>query len=275
MLSSVPMSILYSIDPKGFPPDSMVRGWQIEGVPGSGREIIIPKGCIEIIFNFSVDKITYCRDGNKRTLPRCFISGINTAPVILDHSSNRAFLGLRLHPHAIKCLLLVRSGEFNDKTIDLTLIDPVFNELWHQLYPVDFGQRIALIKNWICRAYRPPHDLDIAIGRFLEAPNHDWSVARLSEQFCSSQRNLTRKFNQLLGMSTEEAVLYKKYLHALASVHLTNRPLTEIAYQSNFYDQSHFIREFKRYTGLTPKNYRKCKSPLCGHINAQITPNPQ
>jgi len=268
-------SILF-IDHKGFPPDSIFRGWQIDGVPNCDREIIIPKGCIEIIFNFSADKITHCRGKNKGdVLPRCFISGINTAPVILSHSSHHAFFGLRLHPHVIKALLSVPSGEFTDKTIDLTLIDPKFNQLWHQLYLISFEQRIALINKWICQVYKEPCDLDMAIGKFLAGPVIDLTVALLSKEFCSSQRNLTRKFNQVLGMCTEEAILYQKYLRSLEAVHLTSRTLTEIAYQSNFYDQSHFAREFKRYAGLTPRDYRKCKGPVLGHIYNKIGSEPE
>jgi AraC-like DNA-binding protein len=162
--------------------------------------------------------------------------------------------------------LSVPCGEFADKTVDLTLIQPQFNRLWHQLYAVDFGRRIALINQWISRAYRAPRDLDKAIGGFLATPIRDLSVSGLSAQFCSSRRNLSRKFNQLLGMCTEEAVLYKKYLHSLESVHATDLPFTEIAYRSCFYDQSHFNREFRRYSGLTPKEYRKRRGPVCGHI---------
>jgi AraC-like DNA-binding protein len=270
------------IDHRGFPPDSALLGWQINGAPDYTREMIIPKGCIEIIFNFSADRISYfLQEKNEVILPRCFISGINTSPVILDHSSHHALFGLRLHPHVIQTLLSVPSGEFINQAIDLTLVDPFFSRLWHQLYPLDFGGRIASIDTWIRQAYnasrepyQPHRDLDKAVSGFFDAPIRDLTVARLSEQFCSSQRNLTRKFNELLGMCTEEAILYKKYLHSLDLVHHTRLRLTEIAYESNFYDQSHLTREFKRYTGLTPKDYRKRKGPVCGHIFTQPGSDP-
>lgn len=207
-------------------------------------------------------------------MPHCFISGINTTPIILAHSSHHALFGLRLHPHVIRPLLSVPAGEFIDKTVDLTLVDPLFNRIWHQLYPIGFVQRVALINAWIRKAYKAARDLDKAIGGFLGGPIQDLTVTRLSERYCSSQRNLTRKFNELLGMCTEEALLYKKYLRSLDLVHHSDRSFTEIAYRSNFYDQSHFVREFKRYTGLTPKEYRKNKGPLCGHIYRPIASNP-
>ncbi|HVS97132.1 MAG TPA: AraC family transcriptional regulator [Puia sp.] len=258
------------VDHKRFPEDSVLLAWQSTGVPDYDREMIIPKGCVEIIFNFSGDIITYgVEEREKSALPRCFVSGINTYPVILDHSSHHAFFGLRLHPHIVRPLLSAPSGAFIDQTVDLALLDPIFNQLWHQLYAIPFGQRIALIGNWVRRVYRTPRELDKAIGGFFGGPMDDLSVARLSERFCSSRRNLTRKFNELLGLCTEEALLYKKYLHSLELVHYTDLSFTKITYESNFYDQSHFTREFKRYAGLTPKDYRKCRGPVCGHIYRQ------
>src|SRR6185437_4892175 len=202
---------------KEFPPDSVFFGWQISGVPDYDREMIIPAGCIEIIFNFSDDRITYgpgnsreddgrigCGPGGGRAdvLPRCFISGINTVPVVLDHSSHHAFFGLRPHPQVVRPLVSVPSGEFINKTVDLTLLDPMFNRLWHELYPAGFEGRTAIIRKWIRQAWDVPRHLDIAIGGFFAGPVQDMTVAHLADQFCSSQRNLTRKFNELLGMST-------------------------------------------------------------------------
>ena len=94
-----------TIDERGFPPDSVVRGWQIDGTSDFGREVIVPKGCVEIIFNFSVDGVFYRRGGgDSSALPRCFITGISTVPVILDHRSHHAFLGLRVYPHVVGSL---------------------------------------------------------------------------------------------------------------------------------------------------------------------------
>jgi len=33
--------------------------------------------------------------------------------------------------------------------------------------------------------------------------------------------------------------------------------LTKIAYESDYYDQAHFIKDFKKFTGTTPKEFLK------------------
>ena len=67
-------------------------------------------------------------------------------------------------------------------------------------------------------------------------------------------------------MNTEEMLLYKKYLHSVDLIHQTDYSLTEIAYQSNFSDQSHFIKSFKDYTSMTPGEYKRNKSFVKGHL---------
>jgi AraC-like DNA-binding protein len=85
----------------------------------------------------------------------------------------------------------------------------------------------------------------------------------LSDLFDLSHRQLERKFKELLGLSM-------KQIQALIRVHSSRESiksnafstLTEVGYESNYYDQSHFIKEFKKMTDTTPKKYQKEKSGL-------------
>lgn len=95
---------------------------------------------------------------------------------------------------------------------------------------------------------------------------HNVSVTALASSLCYSSRHLSRKITEATGMNTEEMLLYKKYLHAVLLMHHSDLTLTEIAHESHFSDQSHFIKSFKAYTGMTPGAYRRMKSDMQGHI---------
>jgi AraC-like DNA-binding protein len=43
---------------------------------------------------------------------------------------------------------------------------------------------------------------------------------------------------------------------------ITGRQLTGVAYESGYFDQAHFIKEFKKYTGITPQQYHARAQPL-------------
>jgi AraC-like DNA-binding protein len=100
--------------------------------------------------------------------------------------------------------------------------------------------------------------------------HHDISVTNLAGTLCYSPRQLSRKIFEITGMNTEEILLYKKYLHAVHLIHNSSFSLTEIAYQSNFSDQSHFIRSFKTFTEMTPGKYKHNKSHLQGHLYENV-----
>jgi len=67
-------------------------------------------------------------------------------------------------------------------------------------------------------------------------------------------------------MNAEQIIRYKKYLHTIHLIHHSCLSLTEIAYDSGFSDQSHFIKTFKSFAQIKPNEYRSNKSTWAGHI---------
>jgi len=229
----------------------------------------LPKGIVEIIFNFSERNPFIAHLATSKTyLPGCFINGFNTKPIALTLPEKQSFFGVRLHPLAVKKLIKIPASEFLDLAVDLTLIDKNFETLWHQLAEQpEFDKRIAIFYTHIQKMAAEPQPRETMINNFLSGTdNHDLSVSQLSGILCYSSRQLSRKILEATGINTEAMLLYKKYLHAVHLVHHTDLPLTEIAYLGNFADQSHFIRTFREFTGLTPGEYRRRKGFITGHL---------
>lgn len=79
------------------------------------------------------------------------------------------------------------------------------------------------------------------------------SAGKLASDAGLSQRQLARKFQEYVGLSPKEYLRVSRFLSSLD--HLKTYPvfsLTEIACKSGYYDQAHFIRDYKDYTGYTP-----------------------
>jgi AraC family transcriptional regulator len=68
---------------------------------------------------------------------------------------------------------------------------------------------------------------------------------------------ISREFHRHFACTLGEYMRKLKVEKALEMVKTSNRPLTDIAFECGFADQSHFIRTFKRFTGFLPRNYRK------------------
>lgn len=240
----------------------------MEGIPHYRSETILPKGVIEIIFSFD-DALVFSKNQKPidRSTPRCFINGINDIPFELITPQRQSFFGVEMHPVAIKKLLKIPCGSLLNQVTDLELINNDFTMLWHKMVEVKtFHSRINIIQQWISSKLDPVHQQERSIADFLNSPNEAISVKGLASSSCYSSRQLNRKSQEYFGMSTEALISYKRYLHALRFMHYSNETLTRIAYECHYYDQAHFNREFKNYTGLTPGDYRQSKSMLAGHL---------
>jgi AraC-like DNA-binding protein len=247
--------------------------WQVDHATSFNKEYIIPKGIVEIIFNFNPGTPIVAQLNNSQySLPNCFINGFNTSPILLQLPKQQFFFGVLFQPLAIKKIFGTHAFEFSDTTVDLTLINPSFRSLWHQLgEQSSFDNRVKVFLDWAKMNFIDCQPQEQLINKFLYAPNqHDLSVKELANSLCYSPRHLSRKIFEATGMNTEEILLYKKYLHAVHLIHHTDLALTAIAYQSQFSDQSHFIKSFKHYAKMTPGEYKRNKSSVKGHLYKDV-----
>jgi AraC-like DNA-binding protein len=241
--------------------------WQTSGSPAYATETILPKGEVELIFSFG-DTLDFVREGLEHGItPRCFINGISNVPVHLKAPQQQIFFGVVLQPAAVKKLLSTPSGVFLNTITDLELIDKSFGPLWHQLADCEnFEARVSTIQAWALQRRAKLYEQELALSHFLSSPEEIQTVASLANSFCYSTRQLHRKVQELFGMSSEVLLRYKRYRQALYLMHRSSETLTSIAHECGYYDQAHFNREFKEFTGLTPGSYRQQQSHMPGHL---------
>jgi AraC-like DNA-binding protein len=253
--------------------------WQTTRVGyGIEKETILPKGTAEIIFNLA-DKALCFRDSEKAAFAfyPCTINGLNTAPFNLVKSNAQTFVGIQLHPFALKFLFGIPSMEFTDRVVNGFDVCDSLRELHEALSLADqFKDRVPLVLKWLGQKIRirsAQLDRSVIFNLHQSPELEHQSVKSLSAYYNVSERHLGRLCNEFLGVKAEDFILYRKYLASLTQLHDASAPLTEVAYASGFYDQSHFIREFKAFTGLTPKQYRKQMSDLPGHLFSPQNPS--
>jgi AraC-like DNA-binding protein len=81
------------------------------------------------------------------------------------------------------------------------------------------------------------------------------NITPLVTEQCVSQRQLERKFKALTGFSPKTFSRIVRFEHSLSTYLHTHVPLTQLAYACGYYDQSHFIRDFREFAGQHPKAY--------------------
>jgi AraC-like DNA-binding protein len=81
-----------------------------------------------------------------------------------------------------------------------------------------------------------------------------------------SRMHTLRIFEKWLGTSPSEALAFRRFEHSLQQIHHSSDNLTQIALNCGFYDQSHFIRVFKQFAQMTPRQYLLQKSEMVGQF---------
>ena len=85
----------------------------------------------------------------------------------------------------------------------------------------------------------------------------------LSSIACLSKKQFERLFNSLVGVNPKEYTRIVRFQKALELMQHQSGEINQeqIAYASGYADQSHFIREFKKFSGYTPTSLLKVSNP--------------
>lgn len=101
---------------------------------------------------------------------------------------------------------------------------------------------------------------EAAIGRVVAHMRANFaqplSSAELARVAGRSVRALERLFQQQMHMTPQQFLRRLRVRLACQALVAGRRPMIELAVAHGFYDQSHFVREFRRETGVTPSEYR-------------------
>jgi AraC-like DNA-binding protein len=222
-----------------------------QGLPESG--IFYPETCTAISF--------YCGPSK----PYAFFSGIMTRPVVFSDLKPGTYFVVIFAPSQMHALFKMPFTEICDQWVDLEIMKNFNVEMLIEKIACapSFNARIAIwesvYRQWIVN-HGDSNPMQSLINQIL-----DWSArsARyidektLSKFAGYTERHLRNLFCTYLGVTFktyQRIIRHKKTLWALSTNATT---LTDVAYDIGYYDQAHFIREFRHFQGSTPSCFLK------------------
>jgi AraC-like DNA-binding protein len=124
----------------------------------------------------------------------------------------------------------------------------------------DSGARFHIVENFLLRRIRNSiQSIDKRISeyeRLVSFYGGNINIKTAAAHLNISCRQLERKVLETIGATPKEFSKVIRFQKALAIKQFSNDlDCTSLAYKCGYYDQSHFIKEFKSITGLTPQNY--------------------
>lgn len=111
--------------------------------------------------------------------------------------------------------------------------------------------------------------VEYAVSRILNQPNR-LVFQQLSLQIGYSQKHFIDMFKQHVGIPPKQYMKIMRFQNAVFQIEQDASVYwSEIAIQNGFYDQAHFIHEFRNFSGFTPGEYLKRKSDTLNYVPVQ------
>jgi AraC-like DNA-binding protein len=117
-------------------------------------------------------------------------------------------------------------------------------------------QRIAFVEQFLVNqmTHTDSDKLVLAALSLIHQSKGNIRISELTEQLHISQSPLEKRFRQAVGASPKKFASILRLKNLVDQYNIANS-FTELGYETGFYDQAHFIKEFKSFTGKTPKEY--------------------
>ena len=234
--------------------------WILEADNIKHQELVYPTGESQMMFHYREPFTSIKPGGKKEKQPRIFMSGLNTSYRIIEVDQPCGMVGVSFYPYALKAFLPFSLKEITDLDLHLADAFPKLKYLECEIENCsDNEERIGVVEQFLISRLDPNstahyfHVKDIV--NLIETSRGLLKIESILKNNPFSERQLERLFNSHIGIPPQKFIEITRF-HG--SVMMINSPLdlTEIAYESGFYDQSHFIKSFKKYTGLTPGEFR-------------------
>ncbi|HTF20650.1 MAG TPA: helix-turn-helix domain-containing protein [Chryseolinea sp.] len=237
--------------------------WTLE-VPtdaGAGRQRIIPDGCIEMIFTLGEDIKRYKAGDEFIIQPRAMVLGHTIEPFFIEPMGYVNTFAVRFYPYGFTSFVTTSLKDLANKE---TPIEILFGEkqaagLAHKIVQAtETNERIYIVEKFLLDRLKNEATIDHIVKSTVDllcSSKGTMSVNSLLRDDLS-RRQLERKFIKQVGLSPKQLGKVIRLQTALKM--LLNQPsdsLTKIAYESEYYDQAHFIKDFKEFTGTNPKAF--------------------
>lgn len=118
-------------------------------------------------------------------------------------------------------------------------------------------QRIKIVEQFFLSQLKniQTDKLIIEAIRLIYESNGTIRIKELNEKLCISQSPFEKRFRKIVGTTAKKFASIVRFNTVLDNMNEL-QTLTKICYKNNFFDQAHFTKDFKQFTGDTPENFK-------------------
>lgn len=234
----------------------------------AGKERIFPDGCTELIFHYGSLFKRHMTSNQSHMQPRSFVHGQLKQYMDIEATGAIGIFSVRFRPGGLQAFM-------PDDVCRVTELSVNLHDIWQQegkyleekmLHAADDHHRVSIVETFLLRRYQAARANNGLVNHSVHlilqnAGNIE--IERLAQILNISKRHVERRFINEVGIAPKLFSRIVRFNGMLARINeWEDTHLTRLAYEGGFSDQSHFIRDFRAFTGMAPKQYYKDRPEL-------------
>ncbi len=256
--------------PSGILANYIKQYWLLETDQSDGSivERVIPNGTVDLMFHYKKELFVKTETGNEYTQPKSFISGISSSFADVHSQGEIGMICVEFYPFAANCFFQLPLKEIENTILDL---ESIYNQEIKDVEELIAGEntsqkKINFIEKFLLShlQFKNNHNVKfIKEGlKLIKQQKGNISINELSRSLCTTPKTLERKFATYLGKTPKQyskIIRFQQMIYSLSKD--SDDSYIDLIYHFGFYDQAHFIKEFKSLSGYTPKEFAKIFHP--------------
>ncbi len=243
--------------------------------PAHRVDRFLPDGNVEIIIDLN-DRPQYIYDNDSlieiQACNRVWASGVRTRPITIPSGKDSSMMIIAFKRGMAYPFFPFPMDEVSDAVVDADLIwGEDFGLLREQIAEnKSSSKKFEIVEDFLIRAYLSRMIVnpcvEYAVNSIIAAPDAT-SIGRLTSKIGYSQKHFISMFRKQVGITPKS---YLKIMRFQRTVELAERTdvvdWRQVALDAGFFDQAHFIHDFKHFSGFTPDEYLKRKTDQLNYV---------
>jgi AraC-like DNA-binding protein len=238
-------------------------------------ERVLPTGAAQLIMNLKEDQ-TRLYDPES---PHMYVatsgsvlSGVQSRFQVIDSSEQEYVAGVAFKPGGTVPFMRLPAHEASDADVPL-------ESLWGRRRAAALRERLLerasidatldALEDVLDEIWRPPglHPaVNFALTAFDRAP-FTTSIATVTDALGLSAKRFIERFTIEVGLTPKRYCRIRRFQRALALSHRGHHvDWTRVALDCGYFDQAHFIHDFRSFAGLTPTEYQSARTSFQNHV---------
>jgi AraC-like DNA-binding protein len=245
-------------------------------------ERVLPSGAAQLIVNLAEDATRLYQDTDSVLSSQAFsgtvLSGIGTRYQIIDTDEQTHVAGVVFRPGGTLAFVRPPASELSNADVEAEdlwgrgVANRIRERLLAAANPTETLREIeaCLLEIWRERVCHPA--VAFALDAFRTSPTVS-RIHDITDAISLSPKRFIEKFEAEVGLTPKRYCRLLRFQQAVAKAHrATPHDWAELALDCGYFDQAHFIHEFREFSGITPSAYAARTTDFHNHVTFLQSP---